>query len=94
MRYTESETLKVLITCSFLDPRFKNQHLENKEETTVEITEECLTLFQSLHSESHTESQDHTASKPPPAKRLKGLAAVIHVYHKLKMENKVNLKPQ
>ena len=35
------------------------------------------TLFQSLHSESPRESQDHTASEPPPAKRLKGLAAVI-----------------
>ena len=77
VRYTDSETLKVLNTCSFLDPRFRNRHLENKEETTIEITEECLTLIQSLHSESPTESQDHTASEPPPAKRLKGLAAVI-----------------
>ena len=44
-------------------------------------------MFQSLHSESPTESQDHTASEPPPAKRLKGLAAVISQIQKGKQSD-------
>jgi len=44
------------------------------------ITEECIKYFESVHPTETTQSQsaeDGALSDPPPAKRLRGLAAVL-----------------
>ncbi len=60
------ETLSV---ASFLDPRFKHRHLQLKEEIITRITSECIGSFVS--------SETIQEESPPPAKKLKGLAAVL-----------------
>ena len=84
-RYVDTEVSEALNISSFLDPRFKDQHLQNKEDTVASITLECMDNYGSIHvndptetTERHsTEPEDSAVSEPPPAKRLKGLAAVL-----------------
>ena len=77
-RYSD-EVSKLLSICSFLDLRFKDQHLEDKE-IVASITEECIKYFESVHPTETAQSQsaeDGALSDSPPAKRLRGLAAVL-----------------
>ena len=83
-RYTDPEVSDILNISSFLDPRFKDQHLQNKEETVSSITQECTDHYESTHDRSRestarlsAEPEDSVVTSPPPAKRLKGLAAVL-----------------
>ena len=85
-RYTDPEVSDILDISSFLDPRFKDQHLQNKEETVSSITQECTDHYEneSTHDRSRestvrlsTEPEDSAVNNPPPAERLKGLAAVL-----------------
>ena len=64
-----SPVFKTLSVASFLDPRFKQRHLENKEEIVTRIIDECIGPFVS--------SETVQGESPPPAKKLKGLAAVL-----------------
>ena len=43
-RYNSPEVLKLLEFCSFLDPRFKTQYIEDKEMTMSLVKEECQCL--------------------------------------------------
>ena len=54
---------------SFLDPQFKQRHLENKEEIVTRLIDECIGSFVS--------SESVQGESPPSAKKLKGLAAVL-----------------
>ena len=60
---------KTLSVASFLDPRFKQRHLENIEEIVTRIIDECIGSFVS--------SETVRGESPPPAKKLQGLAAVL-----------------
>ena len=40
-----SPVFKTLSVASFLDPRFKQRHLENKEEIVTRIIHECIGSF-------------------------------------------------
>ena len=40
-----SPVFKTLSVASFLDPRFKQRHLENKEEIVTRIIDECIGSF-------------------------------------------------
>ena len=64
-----SPVFKTLSVASLLDPRFKQRHLENKEEIVTRIIDECIGSFVS--------SEIVQGELPPPAKKLKGLAAVL-----------------
>ena len=86
-RYSDPEVSEMLDAASFLDPRFKDQHLQNKENTITRITSECTENYDSIHdnfSETVAESERLSAEpeatesiETPPAKRLKGLAALL-----------------
>ena len=52
-------------------PRFKQRHLENKEEIVTRIIDECIGFFVS--------SETVQGESPSPAKKLKGLACVSTV---------------
>ena len=71
----------ILNISSFLDPRFKVQHLQNREETVSAISLECMDYYETTQDRSRerlsAEPQDNAVNNPPPAKRLKGLAAVL-----------------
>ena len=79
-RYTDFEVSVALSIASFLDPRFKDNHLQNKEEIIELITEQCMENYSSVHSE-FTDATSSAGSQEdvviPPAKKLKGLAAVL-----------------
>ena len=65
-----SPIFKTLSVAYFLDPRFKQRHLENK---VTRIIDECIGSFVS--------SETVQEESPPPAKKLNGLAAVLtHMY--------------
>ena len=83
-RYTNPEVSDILNVSSFLDPRFKVQHLQNKEETVSAISLECMDYYETTQDRSRegtvrlsAEPEDSAVNNPPPAKRLKGLAAVL-----------------
>jgi len=63
---------------SFLDPRFKEQNLSYKEGTKQQIIDQFLQYYQAINV--HESSENPTTSDLQvlyPAKRLKGLAAVL-----------------
>ena len=81
-----SDVFETLSISTFLDPRFKDQYLEDKEESLLAIKRKCLVLnpesSRSTNSSlSDTDSTQSTQAEepqaPPPRKRLKGLAAVL-----------------
>lgn len=71
-----------------MDPRFKDHYLQDKEGTLLSVKGECLKVTPDVNSTQSDSSQSTTASpsanedtssraEAPPAKRLKGLAAVL-----------------
>ena len=70
-RYTSPSVARVLDVCCFLDPRFKDQYLEDKDGTLSAIKEECLGILGTKGKE------DISASYQSPAKRSKGLGAIL-----------------
>ena len=73
-RYDLPKVSEVLDICSFLDPRFKTRYLEDKMNTISLITEECTSF---LEVSDNTTEPLVDEQPPPPAKRLKGLSAII-----------------
>ena len=49
-----SPVFKTLSVASFLDPRFKQRHLENKEEIVTRIIDECIGSFVSSDSKFYS----------------------------------------
>ena len=84
--YSSHVVCDTLSIASFLDPRFKNYYLQDKEGTLLSVKGECLEVTPDVNSTQSEDSQSTTASpsatedtraEAPPAKRLKGLAAVL-----------------
>lgn len=80
-RYTDPDVVEALGIASFLDPRFKDRHLHDKKEIMECVTEQCLQYYRTVMS-SDSDSVGETSVSPDeqdpiPAKRMKGLAAVI-----------------
>ena len=78
-RYDDPFVVEVLGIASFLDPRFKDRHLYDKKEIMECVTEQCLQYYRTVMS---TDSVSETPIPPGeqdaiPAKRMRGLAAVI-----------------
>ena len=78
-RYMQTEVSEILNLDSFLDPRFKEQHLHDREDIIQQITDQCLQyyLIVNKENESSTTSSTPEVEEVNPAKRLKGLAAVL-----------------
>ena len=68
-----SPVFKTLSVASFLNPRFKQRHLENKEEIVTRIIDECIGSFVS--------SETVQGESPPPAEILKGLVELALCCH-------------
>ena len=69
----------LLDIATLLDPRFKDQYLENKEHIILQVKEEAITLLSNTTSSPESESSEHNHSAlPPPEKKAKGLAAVLN----------------
>ena len=81
-RYGNREVSDMLNIATFLDPRFKDKHVENREDAVSLVTILCIDNYNSVHNpeaETSTPADDNASSvtDQPPAKRLKGLAAVL-----------------
>ena len=78
-RYMQTEASEILSLASFLDLRFKEQHLHDREDIIQRITDQCLRyyLIVNKENESSTISSTPEVEEVNPAKRLKGLAAVL-----------------
>ena len=58
-----------------MDPRFKAEYLEDKEGTLRELMSEAAALAD--RNAPSIQEQDHEEETPPPAKKAKGLAAIL-----------------
>ena len=82
-RYRSSVVSETLSIASLLDPRFKDQYLQDKEGTLLSVKGECLedtlndTQSDSTAASPSTTEETSAETEVPPAKRLKGLAAVL-----------------
>ena len=83
-RYKLPEISRVLDCCSFIDPRFKLQYLEDKEGTLSLLKEECYNLYNSdtrlrlsLEPEENSNTSDCSELGPLPPKKRKGLSAIL-----------------
>jgi len=77
-RYLDNEASEILSLASFLDPRFKEQYLHHREDIIQQITDQCLQYYLIVNKEnesSHLTTPE--VEETNPAKRLKGLAAVL-----------------
>ena len=83
-RYNAPETAELLDKCSFLDPRFKAEYLEDKEGTLEELTSEAAAVADKKKLPTREDEEE----TPPPPKKAKGLAAILE---KLPKKNPVEL---
>ena len=71
-RLSDPEVCEILDLASFLDPRFKEQHLSDKEGTKQQIIDQCLQYYQTVHvnetSKSPTDSSTSDIQVLCPAK--------------------------
>ena len=70
-RYTTLDISELIDKCCFLGPRFKTQHLQDKDEVLMRITMEAVENAEVL------EDDDNSLESEPPTKKLKGLAAIL-----------------
>ena len=74
-RNTSSEIQRLFGMACFLDPRFKDRHVEDKENVMSAITDECVALVPVTPTVPAIDLSE--SDNPPPKKKLKGLAAVL-----------------
>ena len=70
-RYITPDISELIDKCYFLDPRFKSQHLQDKDEVLMLITMEAVEIAEVLKDENNS------LESKPPTKKLKGLAALL-----------------
>ena len=73
-RNTSPEVQQLLSMASFLDPRFRDKYLEEKEEIVSAIRSECIPLVSVTDPPCEIERAE---MEPPVSKRPKGLAAIL-----------------
>ena len=73
-RNTSPEVQQLLSMASFLDPRFRDKYLEEKEEIISAIRSECIPLVSVTDPPCEIERAE---MEPPVSKRPKGLAAIL-----------------
>lgn len=72
-RYSTTAEQQLLSVCTFLNPRFKMEYSDDKENLKKTIKEELLEVEIGDTSPTHTDSQSNsnTVCSPPPPKRKK-----------------------
>ena len=75
-QYAKDTVRKLLSKCTFLDPRFRVECLEDKEETLLQIKDEALDIAEVCTKELSEEQ--HETAQPPP-KKSKGLGAILTI---------------
>ena len=73
-RYTNEEMMAMIDKSTFLDPRFKTRHLDNKEEIIAGLTTEAIEVSRMIRSEPAEITPDEN---PPSQKKPKGLGALL-----------------
>ena len=73
-RYAKDTVHELLSKCTFLDPRFRVECLEDKEGTLLQLKDEALDIAEVCTIEL-SEEQHKTAQTPP--KKSKGLGAIL-----------------
>lgn len=76
-RNTSTEVQQLLNSASFLDPRFRDKYLEDKEEVISAITSECIPLVSVTEPPSELDRATVSEEEPPVSKQPKGLAAIL-----------------
>ena len=72
-RYQSPKVALLLEPASYLDPRFRDRYLQNREDTLSIIKEECLSLM----DESTEPSPPPEPEPPKPKKKCIGLGAIL-----------------
>ena len=78
-RYMKTGVPEVLNFASFLDPRFKDkkQYLHDKDEIIQQNTDQCLQYYPTVNDIDTNDASTSVVEEVHPAKRVKGLAAVL-----------------
>ena len=76
-RYISQEISDLLDKCSYLDPRFREDHLADKDRTLSYIQSEAVSIADQLCTSRGSSSDDKEAEGPPAPKKLKGLGAIL-----------------
>jgi len=86
-RYSNPEVCEILDLASFLDSRFKEQHLFDKEGTKQKIIDQCLQYYKIVNVSEATENPTHSPESscsdvqvlcPATIKRSSGCASTYH----------------
>ena len=73
-RNNSTQLCQLIDIASFLDPRFRDQYVEEREMVVEAIKEECLPLVPSI---SDAVAPELPPDNLPPSKKPKGLAAIL-----------------
>lgn len=75
-RYSDSSIAAIIDLSCYLDPRFRLQHVRDRDATLAQIKAEAITVAAKL---MHTNPQGEvrTEETPPPVKKVKGLGAIL-----------------
>lgn len=83
-RYISQEISDFLDKCSYLDPRFQEVHLADKDRTLGHIQSEAVSNSEAVSiadelriSRGSSSTDDKEAEGPPAPKKLKGLGAIL-----------------
>ena len=56
----ETEASEVLNLALFLDPRFKEQYLDGREESIQQITDQCLQYYSTVNDTNEASTKKYT----------------------------------
>ena len=88
----ETEVYDILDFASFLDSRFKEQYLHGKDDIIQQITDQCFQCYPLIDDTNYASTSD--VEEVHPAKRMKGLAAVLqHITEDDNAHSVVSLTP-
>ena len=71
-RYIDSGISELIDKCSYLDPRFRTQYLNNTEETLMQVKAEAIGIAETIPMETSVQED-----QPPSTKKSKGLGAIL-----------------
>ena len=71
-RYIDSGISELIDKCSYLDPRFRTQYLNNTEETLMQVKSEAIGIAETIPMETSVQED-----QPPSTKKSKGLGAIL-----------------
>ena len=79
-RYSSAMISQLLDKCSILDPRFRAEHVSDKDVVVGELEAEVMEIEDTPNCEQsgeHSSQSSATPAQPPPPKIAKGLGAIL-----------------